>query len=334
MVTGLRSGRNEIAQSGAEGLVDVCGLDDKHSIRPDSPEVDSGNARSLVRVQREGNSKRSRPSEVCTSAHILKFFWTYFPTPIANAPRLSYWIDNEQLCMSNTSKIPFKDAADQFERDIFKRSVEEIYRYLKSGDPQFGCVDGHLLDRYETRADSLKYLRQFLELQLKTEVEIRHFTKFLYLLLNKKSGKRNCLNIYGPPSSGKTYFTRMVKEAMITSGQILNMSRNSQFPFNNCVCKRVLLWDEPAYEQNALETLKTLFSGDETVANKKYSDFEIIPRTPVIVTANRNEFPRTPAFQCRIKNYTFESAEFLKDLKYLHPMALYDFFIEMKLMDD
>lgn len=102
---------------------------------------------------------------------------------------------------------------------------------------------------------------------------------------------------------------------MITSGQIANMNRNSSFPFNNCINKRVLHWDEPNFEPCALEDLKLLFSGDEFSVNIKYQPFNTITRTPVIVTANSNVFPNSPAFQCRIINYHFKEAPFLKDLK-------------------
>lgn len=98
------------------------------------------------------------------------------------------------------------------------------------------------------------------------------------------------------PSCGKTWFARLVKQACIKSGQITNMSRNSSFPFNNCVNKRILHWDEPSYDPSALDDLKMFFSGDEISMNVKYSPHTIIPRTPVIVTANSYVFPREEAY--------------------------------------
>lgn len=68
------------------------------------------------------------------------------------------------------------------------------------------------------------------------------------------------------------------------------MNRNSSFPFNNCINKRILHWDEPNFDPNVLETLKKLFSGNEFPANVKYFNFQNLLRTPVICTANSNVF--------------------------------------------
>lgn len=81
------------------------------------------------------------------------------------------------------------------------------------------------------------------------------------------------------------------------------MNRNSSFPFNNCINKRILHWDEPNFDPNALETLKKLFSGNEFPANVKYFNFQNLLRTPVICTANSNVFLRVEAFKCRIQNF-------------------------------
>lgn len=49
------------------------------------------------------------------------------------------------------------------------------------------------------------------------------------------------------------------------------MNRNSGFPFNNCLNKRILHWDEPSFDPSALEDFKMLFPGDELPCSVKYS---------------------------------------------------------------
>lgn len=312
-------------------VVEVCQPDSDVGIRLQERDSEGGDS-SLVRRSGPANPTGPGPRGSANSANILTFFWTYYPTPVSNAPRTVAWITNAGLNMTNTTKVPFKDAVDNFERDIAHRSIPDLHHLLTIGTPLFGCVGTDFHDRYEKRGLSFKLLMDFLLHQFDDQYAVSDFVHFLYRLLDRKSGKKNCLYLIGPPSSGKTYFTRMIKEALITSGQMLNMNRNSNFPFNNCINKRVLLWDEPSFDPSAIETLKTLFSGDETVANRKYADFEIITRTPVIVTANMNVFPRDDAFDCRIERIRFKQAPMLMNRKYLHPMSLYDLFVYFEIL--
>lgn len=111
------------------------------------------------------------------------------------------------------------------------------------------------------------------------------------------------------------------------------MNRYSQFPFNNCINKRILHWDEPSFEPSALESLKMLFSGDETPANIKHQDFGIIGKTPVIVTTNRRVFPKSDVFDSRIYYYNWNTAQFLKDWeKDINPISLYLLFKKFNLL--
>jgi hypothetical protein len=111
-----------------------------------------------------------------------------------------------------------------------------LYCEIKKGNPIYGApIDPKSF--YES--DSLEKLEIFLDFQLGEEK--LEFITFLYNLLNKESGKTNCLNLIGAPSSGKTYFARIVKEALVVSGMIANMNNRCNFPFQNCINKRVLL---------------------------------------------------------------------------------------------
>lgn len=258
------------------------------------------------------------------------FFWNYFPVPLDRAPTKVKWLQNSRLQQITPFSQTFKNDIDLFEREIAIYSIQQLYNILKDRKPLFSALS-EADEKYENIEQSYLNLEYFLSFQLNAQKEV--FIEFLWDLLNHNSGKFNCLNIVGPASSGKTFFVKRLKEAMITSGMIANMNRNSSFPFNNCCNKRLLHWDEPSYEPSALEQLKQLFSGDDLSVNIKYSPFLTIQRTPVIVTANSNVFPCSDAFTCRIQNYQFKQAPFLKDWKNFHPMAIYKLFVKRNFLE-
>lgn len=223
-----------------------------------------------------------------------------------------------------------KDAMELLERQVQLLTLSQLYSFLQKGKPLFSSTSYQ--DKfYESLDDSFGYLTEFLKLQLEDSME--EFVIFLYDLLNKNSGKTNCLNIIGPPSSGKTYFARIVKEALVVSGMIGNMNNRSPFPYNNYIDKRVLHWDEPSFDPFAIEQIKCLFSGDEYTCNIKYKNNASLMRTPVIVTANTYVWPREEAFNVRIRTYRFKSAPMLKNLRNLNPLCLYKLFEYYNLME-
>ncbi|KAK9512333.1 hypothetical protein O3M35_000781 [Rhynocoris fuscipes] len=80
----------------------------------------------------------------------------------------------------------------------------------------------------------------------------------------------------------------------------------------------------------ALENFKLLFAGTPTQANIKYESQNLINRTPVIVTRNRDPFPKTPEFQARIKRYqwNYRIDNFIQNIQCeIHPLGLYNLLI-------
>lgn len=315
-LTGNQFGENGTNETSSNGLVEEFGnLCELQKRQFPYTELDI----STVRRPRAGTSGGKKRDQ----GNIAEFLWTYYPVPVEKAHTKIPWLQDEFLRFCNPTHDQFKNNIDLFERQIQLFTIKQLYEELSSKNPIFGA-QGYNTNYYEDREESTSKLEYFLSHQMGHETE--EFINFLFNWLNKTSGKFNCLSIVGPPSSGKTYFARILKHAMITSGQIANMNRNSTFPFNNCVNKRLLHWDEPNFEPSAIENLKLLFSGDELSANIKYQNFTTIVRTPVICTANMEVFPLDSAFNCRIKRYTFQNFPELKDWMYLHPMSLFDLF--------
>lgn len=150
---------------------------------------------------------------------VNRFLWTNFPVPTDKLTTKIPWLQNPQLRRYNTTHTIVKDTLNLFDRQINILSLSQLYQELLKAKPIFGApqYDEVLPENeryYETREKSYQKLEEFLGWQLNEETE--EFIIFLYHLLNKTSGKINCMNIIGEPSSGKTFFARLIKDAHST----------------------------------------------------------------------------------------------------------------------
>lgn len=155
------------------------------------------------------------------------------------------------------------------------------------------------------------------------------FTHYLYRLINRNNGKKNTMFIVGPPNSMKTTFIQALASFVLVKGQIQNFNRNNSFPLTDCVDKRILLWDEPNFDRNDLETIKLLFAGDPCVVSVKYSNNITITKTPVFCTANSHVFPSNDAFVSRMNTYFWSPPPFISDnYKMMNPLCFIDLFVK------
>lgn len=323
------------SREGSEQLLEVCQEENEYNNsegRCESPISSRSTAKRMRKDNTIVSFSDKRKSETNT---IYEWFTRFFPSPISGGPGSIQWLLNPVLKLVNRSHKSFKDASEAFERLIHIKSIPELFELLLEGTPIFSCIDGNFDDKYYNIEDSVEKLEQLIDYQNQyDDMQKRYFIKTLYSVLDRKSSKQNCIVIYGEYSAGKSLFARIIKNAMICYGQILNMNKHSQFPFNNCVNKRILHWDEPNFEPSAIEVLKTLFSGDETPANIKHQDFATITKTPVIVTSNRMNFPTTETFMSRLFIFKWSTASFLKDWeKSINPLSLYYLFLKYELFN-
>uniref|UniRef100_A0A0A9YFR6 Non-capsid protein NS-1 n=1 Tax=Lygus hesperus TaxID=30085 RepID=A0A0A9YFR6_LYGHE len=72
----------------------------------------------------------------------------------------------------------------------------------------------------------------------------------------------------------------------LNCGNIANFNRNCQFPLQDCINRRILLWNGPNCESTAFDNSKMLFGGDPLPARIKFSNDSKIPRTPIFVITN------------------------------------------------
>nr|QTE04053.1 MAG: nonstructural protein 1 [Turdus hortulorum parvoviridae sp.] len=116
----------------------------------------------------------------------------------------------------------------------------------------------------------------------------RFFGQCLNNVLNLKSDKQNCIWVWGPSNTGKTTLMESLVNIYFPSsvGKPDNNVR-SNFPFNNCVGKRLIFWEEPYITPENIENVKCLMSGSTFAADVKYQSNLEIEKTPVLVTSNK-----------------------------------------------
>lgn len=123
------------------------------------------------------------------------------------------------------------------------------------------------------------------------EWSLKQYAFFLSELancLNGKSKKKNCIWVFGPSNTGKSTLMASFIDLFFPTcvGRPDNSERTS-FPFNSCVNKRVIFWEEPAITPRNVEDVKCLMSGTKFSTDIKYQSAIEIAKTPVVVTANK-----------------------------------------------
>jgi len=97
------------------------------------------------------------------------------------------------------------------------------------------------------------------------------------------------------------------------------------FPLNDAPGKRVILINEPVIADKRIELIKNIMEGQETAINVKHKKGVPLPRTPLIISSNKELWHYCPSEQQAILNrcISFKLSSF-DDLvnckKKLHPM--------------
>nr|UVF58809.1 MAG: NS1 [Istigobius ornatus parvovirus] len=111
----------------------------------------------------------------------------------------------------------------------------------------------------------------------------------LYKWSSHHTGKKNCLVLQGPPSTGKTLMASAIAACSPSTGMV--NKNNENFPF--CACAhRTLIWQEEGrLTMSTIEEWKCISGGTKVAVDKKGSNQQItIERTPVIWTTNSDPF--------------------------------------------
>lgn len=99
-----------------------------------------------------------------------------------------------------------------------------------------------------------------------------------------KWGKRNTVWFTGPASTGKTNLAEAIAHAVPLYGCV-NWT-NENFPFNDCVGKMLIWWEEGKMTAKIVESAKAILGGSKVRVDQKCKSSIQIEPTPVIITSN------------------------------------------------
>lgn len=253
---------------------------------------------------------------------ILDLLNSVVVTPPAQIMNTKFWEDNIDL-----QNLPENDrdvvlAFKRWNRKLAGWKIADFVEFYNDDSRNYLFQDVHCTNNlYYSVEDSLKHVSNFLENSFDDVSAILHT---LVEVLDRKSVKKNTIEICAPPSTGKTWFFDMIIDFFINVGHLKNMNKFSQFPFQDCRNRRVILWNEPNCNPEALDTLKTVYGGDRCPAAVKCKDDDVITRTPLIVTTNSFMFPGNDALDARRYLWQFKTWPALKEIgeQKLHPLVL------------
>lgn len=108
----------------------------------------------------------------------------------------------------------------------------------------------------------------------------------LYGWCQRSFGKRNTVWLYGPATTGKTNIAEAIAHSVPFYGCV-NWT-NENFPFNDCVDKMLIWWEEGKMTNKVVESAKAILGGSKVRVDQKCKASVQIDSTPVIVTSNTN----------------------------------------------
>ncbi|XP_049954166.1 uncharacterized protein LOC126470378 [Schistocerca serialis cubense] len=118
-------------------------------------------------------------------------------------------------------------------------SVLQLYEYIcKAHCVYFESYVSNFNDYYYDENISGKIVKDLLRYQFQDDEEvIRHFIITLFHILNRRNGKKNCLNLIGEPTSFKFTFVQMVASAMLNTGWCNKNNKYVSFGLQECARK-------------------------------------------------------------------------------------------------
>ena len=277
------------------------------------------NRRSQLSTKLRVISKGLKPRDTCLM--LLENLKLLLCVPIEASCDTSEWLKQPELLFFNKSDPDYKKACSAYLRLTQYLTFDDLHSLHTN--PNAKCLYYQRTPEpyYMSPSESLALVEQLLFHQYGSLEAVTNFVRRLYEICEKMLPKKNTMYCCGAPNSGKSWFFEMVATFYLNIGHVKNFTKYTTFPLNDCVNRRILLWNEPSIAPSQYETVKMLAGGDPCAAAVKYEGDAKVLRTPLLITANHTIFSQQEVWTSRIYTEIWKQAPMLKD-KDLYPDPL------------
>lgn len=186
------------------------------------------------------------------------------------------------------SNVPFAACQSKLKTKEFDENVKIATRYARK--EKFTEEQAGLYEYFRRYVQPLE--NDFFDNLCKiNNIDCSGFAKSVILWLSKKHPKRNTLKLIGIPNSCKTLIANIFREIFLCANW-LNSSTGSAFNFGNLIYSSIIIIEEPFIPPTLLEDIKSVCGGAPLSVDVKYSAFEVLQRTPVLITSNFSALSR------------------------------------------
>lgn len=302
------------------GSSELCGESSTEETTRSSTRINSRNGRRRRRCAsdiREEMEKIVNENPVC---------------PLAGIISTRQWLTHKELRYLRADNETVKSFLDAKSEEMCYWTLHDFNAFYSQPycNPTFMAGYQPLEDKYYSINDSLTILNKLLAYQFDDDVvQIKSFLTTFYNILERKLPKCNTICVWSPPSAGKNFFFDVYLHYLMNYGQLGIMNKTNNFSLQEATSKRVLLWNEPNYEDAYTDTLKMLTGGDALCVRVKQKKDCHVYKTPLIVlTNNMIGFMHEIAFVDRVKVYKWKQAPFLAEYnKKPNPLVAFEIMV-------
>ena len=256
---------------------------------------------------------------------ILKMLKEYLPVPLVNVVLLKEFTSHPKLQLVNRNHKGLNEVVGSFERMLHSATFQDLVEIIDQAPSAKFQALNRPVDLYGDLNENVVMVKKLILHQNQNDLDAaKTFLRIVVAVLDRELPKLNTLYLVGPSNAGKSLFVQMLASFCISVGTLRVLNRSSgSFPTQDCVDKRVIVWEEPNYDEAEFgEFLKQLLGGGQINSAIKFSKDCAIPRTPVLITSNKMLFSKDPAWNSRIHRCVWYAAPFLGEFGYqLHPLS-------------
>ncbi len=119
-------------------------------------------------------------------------------------------------------------------------------------------------------------------------IDEEKFISCVSSVMDKVDMKKNSVWLCGTTNAGKSLICNSIVESARFYSNIMEFDERIAFPLNDAPGKRVILINEPVIGDKRIELIKNIMEGQEVAINVKHKKCITLPRTPLIISSNKD----------------------------------------------